>query len=185
MKMKQSRIDQIIEGIDNRAFGEQTEHVEIMLHQAIEASNGKYWEVNNSYGTGAAKAFWSATISMVKALKPEMLSPNRIPRSVRDVVNDIHSSVFGLERNHLWNMQERFGFLPFRPHGDRALYDKGDDAMNESAHVDKIAMTRANHTKNSLLKAYRVGAWDGRHETLETVFRTEIMHGCYGPEDCR
>ena len=185
MKMTHSRIEQISEGIGNRAFGEQTEHIEIMLHQAVVACNGDFWEVNHGYTTGTAKAFWDATISMVKALKPELLSPNRIPRKVMEIVENIHSSVYGLERNHLYKMEDNFGFLPYMPHGRTWLYDRDCEGLNETAHVDTIAMTRANHTKNRLIKAYREGAWDGRKETLGSVFATEIMHGCYGPEDCR
>lgn len=185
MKMKPARIAQIYEGIENRAFGEQTTHIEMMLEHAIAACDGDFWKVNNGYNTGEAKAFWDAAISMVKALKPEMLSPSRIPRSVRDLVNDIHQSVFSMEQNHLYNMEKSFGFIPFLPHGRKWLYDRDCEGLNDQAHMDKIAMTRANHTKNHLTKAYRSGAWDGRQETLAEVFSTEIIRGCYGPEDCR
>ena len=184
MKMRISRIAQIEEGLYNKAFGEETDTVGIMLAKAVHACKGDFREVNDRRHT-EAKAFWNATIALVRALKPEMLSPNRIPREVMEVVHHLHESVFGLESTHLWEMQKNFGFLPFRPHGDRPLYDKGDAGMNESAHVDKIAITRANHTRNSLIKAYREGAWDGQLETAGKVFRTEIMEGCYGPEDCR
>lgn len=185
MKMRISRVAQIEEAISHEAFGEQTEMVAIMLDKAVRACDGDFHKVNTSYGTGQSKAFWDATISMVKALKPELLSPNRIPRSVMGLVHDIHESVYSLERTHLWKMKDNFGFLPFLPHGRRWLYDRDCEGLNEQAHVDKIAMTRANHTKNHLIKAYRTGAWDGRQSTIAEVFSTEIIYGCYGPEDCR
>lgn len=178
MKMKHTRIGLIYEGINNNAFGENTPMVGMMLNKAIDEANG-------DFQSRKAKPFWDAVISMVKALKPDLLSPNRIPHRIMSAIDDIFSIVLEKEGMHLYRMQEELGFLPFLPRGRRWLYDRDCEGLNAQAHVDNIALTRANHTRNMLIKAYRSGAWDGSHETVNTVFSTEIMRGCYGPEDCR
>jgi len=178
MKMKHTRIEQIYGGINNKAFGDNTPMVEMLLEQAL-------YEANGDYQSRKAKPFWDAVIALVKALKPEMFSPNRIPRQIMSVIDDIYSIVLEKEGMHLYRMKEELGFLPFLPRGRSWLYDRDCEGLNAQAHVDHIALTRANHTRNMLIKAFRSGAWDGSHDTINTVFSTGIMRGCYGPEDCR
>ena len=178
MKMKETRIGQIYEGVNNKAFGEETPMVEMMLEKAL-------YEANGNYQSRKAEPYWNAVIALVKALKPDMLAPNRIPRQVMNVIGDIFNFVLEKEGMHLYRMQEEMGFLPFLPRGRRWLYDRDCEGLNAQAHVDNIALTRAKHTRNMLIKAYRSGAWNGSSDTVNTVFSTGIMRGCYGPEDRR
>lgn len=191
MKMTMNRIEAIMNGIQNEVFGHMTPIIEQLMEQALE--NGvepqndptKHFTSAGSKWNKEFNAYWSAVVELVRHTHEPLLSVASIPRTVKDTIQHIKNEVFKVELKNLWEMEDIFGFVPYKPHGRDFCYDMGDSAMNENAVGRTIALQRANSVEKRLLKCFRDGTWDGTGGGIKTAFNFPVFEFVYSARDCR